>query len=318
MESEVGTRKAATVPHVPGRGITSTGLHFLVALPRLDGRTTTDDLAEATKTIVEEIGTFWPGQPAPPVRMLPARLPAAQLPAPEPEFKVCLGLDEQRLAPAWHDFLVTPHLLVMGDNETGKTNVLRLVMKAIQERYTPAQAKVVVGDSRRDLDNALPTDYRVGSAITSQNLAELAKQASVSLSRRLPGMDITSDRLRRRDWWEGPELFVIVDDYELLGNPMGAGSVLDPLLPMIAQGAAIGFHLIISRSTSGAMRAMMDPAIRRMWELGNPATLLSYPKDEGRFLGEAPPRKLPPGRAQLVTRRGIRLIQTGEVEQPER
>ena len=317
MESEVGTRKAATVPHVPGRGITSTGLHFLVALPRLDGRTTTDDLAEATKTIVEEIGTFWPGQPAPPVRMLPARLPAAQLPAPEPEFKVCLGLDEQRLAPAWHDFLVTPHLLVMGDNETGKTNVLRLVMKAIQERYTPAQAKVVIGDSRRDLDNALPIDYRVGYAITSQNLAELAKQASVSLSRRLPGMDITSDRLRKRDWWDGPELFVIVDDYELLGSPMGAGSVLDPLLPMIAQGAAIGFHLIISRSTSGAMRAMMDPAIRRMWELGNPATLLSYPKDEGRFLGEAPPRKLPPGRAQLVTRRGIRLIQTGEVEQPE-
>ena len=314
MESEVGSRKAGTVPHLPGRGLTATGLHFLAALPRLDGRTTTDDLAEATKTIVEEIGTFWPGNPAPPVRMLPARLPAVQLPAPQPEFKVCLGLDEQRLAPAWHDFLATPHLLVFGDNETGKTNVLRLVLKAIQQRYTPAQAKVVIGDSRRDLDTAVPTDYRVGFAITAQNLAELAKQASVSLSRRLPGVDISSERLRKRDWWEGPELFVIVDDYELMSNPAGVGSVLDPLLPMIAQGAAIGFHLIIARSTSGAMRAMMDPAIRRIWELGNPATLLSYPKDEGRFLGEAPPRRLPPGRAQLVTRRSVRLIQTGEVD----
>jgi S-DNA-T family DNA segregation ATPase FtsK/SpoIIIE len=62
------------------------------------------------------------------------------------------------------------------------------------------------------------------------------------------------------------------------------------------------------------MRAMMDPMLRRMWELGNPALLFSYPKEEGKFLGEAKPRTLPSGRAQLVTRRGIRLIQTALVE----
>ncbi|BCY13391.1 type VII secretion protein EccCa [Actinoplanes sp. L3-i22] len=313
MESEVGSRKAASVPTQPGRGITATGLHFLAALPRLDGRTATDDLPEATKTIVEEISTFWAGPPAPPVRLLPAHLPAVRLPAPKPEFQVCLGHDEQRLADVWHDFMVTPHLLVLGDNETGKTNVLRLVLDAIAKRYTSTQAKVVIGDTRRDLDNAIAADYRVGYALTAQNMAELAKQASVSLGRRLPGADISSERLRRRDWWEGPELFVVVDDYEMMTNPGGMGSVLDPLIPLIAQGAAIGFHLIIARTTSGAMRAMMDPAIRRMWELGTPATLFSYSKDEGRFLGEAPPRKLPPGRAQLVTRRSVRLIQTGEV-----
>ncbi|WP_436535566.1 type VII secretion protein EccCa [Actinoplanes sp. HUAS TT8] len=313
MESEVGSRKAASVPNQPGRGITAAGLHFLAALPRLDGRTATDDLPEATKTIVEEISTFWPGDPAPPVRLLPARLPAARLPGPKPEFQVCLGHDELRLAEVWHDFMVTPHLLVLGDNETGKTNMLRLVLDAIARRYTPAQAKVVIGDTRRDLDNAIAADYRVGYAITAQNMAELAKQASVSLGRRLPGADIASERLRKRDWWEGPELFVVVDDYEMMANPGGMGSILDPLIPLIAQGAAIGFHLIIARTTSGAMRAMMDPAIRRMWELGTPAALFSYPKDEGRFLGEAAPRKLPAGRAQLVTRRAVRLIQTGEV-----
>jgi S-DNA-T family DNA segregation ATPase FtsK/SpoIIIE len=72
-------------------------------------------------------------------------------------------------------------------------------------------------------------------------------------------------------------------------------------------------HLVIARSTSSAMRAMMDPVIRRLWELGTPATVLSYPKEEGRFIGEANPRKLPPGRAQLVTRRSVQLIQTGIV-----
>jgi DNA segregation ATPase FtsK/SpoIIIE, S-DNA-T family len=314
MESEVGSRKAATVPHQPGRGLTPDGMHFLGALPRLDGNSSTDDLAEATKSITEEIRIFWPGPSAPAVRMLPTRLSVHDLPDPQPEFQVCLGTDEQRLAPVWHDFLSVPHLMVLGDNETGKTNLLRLVLRAIQRRYDPSQAKVVLGDSRRDLDNALHAEYRVGHAITAEAMFELAGQASASLNKRVPGQDISSDRLRTRDWWQGPELFVVVDDYELLSRGAGSVSTLDPLLPMLAQGVYIGLHVVIARSTSGAMRAMMDPVMRRLWELGTPGLLLSYPREEGKFLGEAQPRKLPAGRAQFVTRRGIRLMQTGLVE----
>ncbi|KXK60067.1 secretion protein EccC [Micromonospora rosaria] len=313
MESDVGSRKAATVPHQPGRGLTNSGLHFLAALPRMDGSSSVDDLAEATKSTVEEVATFWTGPPAPGVRMLPTQLPVERLPAPEPAFKVCLGLDEQRLAPVWHDFMVTPHLMVLGDTETGKSNMLRLVLRAIQQHYTPAQAKVVLGDSRRDLDTAITADYQVGFGFTGDRLYELAGQTSVSMDRRLPGQDVSSERMRRRDWWEGPELFLIVDDYDLMTRSMGPGSALDPVLPLLAQGVYIGLHLVIARSTSGAHRAMMDPVLRRMWELGTPATLLSYPKEEGKFLGEAAPRRLPPGRAQLVTRRGVKLIQTGHV-----
>jgi S-DNA-T family DNA segregation ATPase FtsK/SpoIIIE len=50
-----------------------------------------------------------------------------------------------------------------------------------------------------------------------------------------------------------------------------------------------------------------------MWELGNPALLFSYPREEGKFIGEARARTLPVGRAQLVTRRSIGLVQTGLV-----
>jgi S-DNA-T family DNA segregation ATPase FtsK/SpoIIIE len=318
MESDVGSRKAATVPNQAGRGLTGDGLHFLGALPRTDGSSETGDLAEATKSVVEEIGTFWTGAPAPAVRMLPTRLPADQLPDPQPDFKVCIGQDEQRLEPVWHDFMVTPHMLVFGDSETGKTNMLRLVLRAIQRHYTPEQAKVVLGDSRRDLDTAIPAAYQVGSGFTGDKLFELAGQASVSMNRRVPGAEISSERMRRRDWWEGPELFVVVDDYDLMTKGVGVGSSLEPLLPLLAQGVSIGLHVIVARSTSSAMRAMMDPVVRRIWELGNPATLFSYPKEEGRFLGEAPPRRLPAGRAQLVTRRGVKLMQTGLVSEGSR
>jgi S-DNA-T family DNA segregation ATPase FtsK/SpoIIIE len=271
-----------------------------------------DDLADATRAVTEEARAFWPGRGAPPVRMLPTQLSVDDLPAADGDFRVCLGIDEQRLEPVWHDFLATPHLLVFGDTETGKTNLLRLVARAIRQRYGPDEAKIVLGDSRRDLDQDVPEEYLVGHGVSAERLYELAGQAAGSMAKRVPGQDISSERLRRRDWWTGPELFMVVDDYELLGRG-GVSSPLEPLLSQIPQGVHIGLHLVVARSTSSAMRAMVDPVLRRLWELGTPGLVLSYPKEEGKFLGEAAPRRLPAGRAQLVTRRGIRLIQTGLV-----
>ncbi|MFI6444309.1 type VII secretion protein EccCa [Kitasatospora sp. NPDC050543] len=312
-ESEVGSRIAATVPHQPGRGLTGSGLHFLSALPRLDGSAATDDLTTATKAAVAEIDAFWTGQAAPGVRLLPTRLPVDQLPPATGDLRVCLGWDEQRLEPSWHDFAATPHLMVMGDSESGKTNALRLVISAITSRYTPDQARIMIADPGRGLLGSVPEAYRVGYAVERDALAELAANAAVSVGKRVPGPDISPEQLARRDWWQGPRLFVVVDDYDLVSGAAGSPSPMAPLVPLLAQGQHIGMHLVVARSTSGAMRALMDPMLRRLWELGNPALLFSYPKEEGKFLGEAKPRTLPAGRAQVVTRRSVRLVQTGLV-----
>ncbi|WP_320773020.1 type VII secretion protein EccCa [Streptomyces sp. CRN 30] len=313
MESEVGARAAGAVPQQPGRGLTSSGHHFLSALPRLDSSSATDDLTAATKTAAAEIGTFWTGRTAPGVRLLPSRLPLDRLPAAEGDLRVCVGWDEQRLQPLWHDFSATPHLLVFGDDETGKTNLLRLMARAVTSRFGPDEARVLLVDPERNLLDVVPEEYRVGYAVDSQGLKELAGATVVSMTKRLPGSDVTPEQLARRDWWQGPRLFVLVDDYSMFAtNSMD--SPLAPLVPLFAQGANIAMHLVVARSTSGAMRAMMDPVLRRLWELGNPALLFSYPKEEGKFIGEARPRTLVPGRAQLVTRRGLRLVQTGLVD----
>ncbi|HET6500289.1 MAG TPA: type VII secretion protein EccCa [Amycolatopsis sp.] len=314
MESEQGARAAAGVPNQPGRGLTRTRHHFLAGLPRVDSTSEADDLTTATKSAVEEITTFWTGPQAPEVRMLPNRLPATGLPtADDGAARVCLGLDEQRLAPVWHDFDATPHLAVFGDSATGKTTALKLVARAVMNRYSPQDARILLADTRRELHDLVPEAYRIGYAVDPDALTDLAANAAVSMSRRMPGPDITPDRLARRDWWRGPKLFLLIDDYDLLVTAAGMGGPLQQLIPLLAHGANIGMHLVVARSTSGAMRAMLDPLLRRMWELGNPGLLLSYPKEEGKFLGEAKPRTLPPGRAQLVTRRDIRLVQLGLV-----
>ncbi|MGW2683869.1 type VII secretion protein EccCa [Streptomyces sp. NPDC001414] len=315
MESEVGSRAAAGVPHQPGRGLTGSGHHFLSALPRLDSSPRTDDLTPATKAAVAEIGTFWTGDKAPGVRLLPTTLDARRLPAPADarDLRFCLGWDEQRLAPVWHDFGSTPHLLVYGDGETGKTNALRLAVRAITSRYRPEEARILLADPGRGLLKDVPEEYRVGYVVDPDGLGKLAESAAVSVAKRQPGADITPEQLEKRDWWAGPLLFVLVDDYDLFAGAPGTPSPMTPLVPLLSQGANIGLHLVVARSTSGAMRSVMDPLVRRMWELGNPALLFSYPKEEGKFIGEAKPRTLPAGRAQLVTRRHIKLVQTGLV-----
>lgn len=312
LESEVGSRAAATVPAVPGRGLTSGGLHFVAALPRLDLRTTSDDIGDAVTAAVGEIDGDWTGPRAPGVRLLPTRLPAERLSAPVGNLRVPIGWDEDRLAEVVHDFSAVPHLLVFGDAETGKTNLLRLIAKAVTDRYTAKEAGFILGDFGRKLGESVPEEYRLGYAVTGEALADLVTRAATSLEKRLPGPDVTAEQLARRDWWSGRRLFVLVDDYDLVSS--GAGGVLEPLVPLLAHGADIGLHLVLARSSSGAMRAMLDPALRRMWELGSHGLLFSYPKEEGKFLGEAQPRQLPVGRAQLVTRRSISLVQTAVVD----
>ncbi|WP_405467261.1 type VII secretion protein EccCa [Streptomyces canus] len=311
MESEVGTRQAAGVPSRPGRGLTSSGHHFLSALPRLDGSSDIDDVTGATKSAAAEIGTFWTGRSAPGVRLLPSNLPVDQLPPPDGDMRVCLGWDEKRLHPVLHDFEKLPHLMAFGDDATGKTNALRLVAKAIIARYTPAEARILLADPGRQLLRDVPEEYRVGYAVGTEALAELAASAATSVSGRVPGPDIAPERLPQRDWWQGPRLFMLIDDYDLFATGSAMENPMVPMVPLLSQAANIGLHIVVARSTSGAMRAMMDPLLRRMWELGSPALLFSYPKEEGKFIGEAKPRTLPAGRAQFVTRRGVRLLQTG-------
>ncbi|MFE2718762.1 type VII secretion protein EccCa [Streptomyces mirabilis] len=311
MESEHGSKVAAGVPdNEPGRGLIHDKRHFLSALPRLDSSSRTDDLTAATKAATAEIDTFWTGRKAPPVRLLPTRLPARELPAPSGELEVCFGLDERRLAPVWHDFDTTPNLLVFGDSETGKTNVLRLMVNAVTSRYTPDEARIVLADPRRGLLQAVPEAYRAGFAVDSPSLSGLIANAVVSMSQRMPGAEITPEQLARRDWWSGPKLFVVIDDYEYFAGGPGVESPVAPLVPLLSHGADVGLHVMVARSTSGAMRATGDPLVRRLWELGTPALLFSYPKEEGKFLGEAKPRSLPAGRAQLVTRRSVGLVHT--------
>ena len=319
MESEIDFRKAKDVPEIPGRGLTADKYHYLAAVPRLDGEGTDENLSDAVGHLVSTVRRHWTGHGAPKVRRLPARFGVRELPAPPAggELRVAYALDEEALEPVWHDFDQTPHLLAFGDSGTGKTNLLRVLIQGITRHFTPDEARILLVDPKRRLQEAVPRAQLFGYAINPQAFAELLAQAMPVLQERVPGADIPPDRLSKRDWWTGSRMFVFIDDYEMMGSPMNNPAA--PLIDLVAQGAEIGLHVVIARNTGQAMRSMMsDQLVRRMWDLSTPGLLFSCPRDEGNFLGDAKPLALPTGRAQAVLRRrGITQIQVALDESAE-
>jgi len=312
-DSAVNRKAAMNVPEgAPGRGLTPDGLHFLSGVPRIDGRQSAVDLTEGVAKLVQTINNAWTGPRAPKVRLLPAELAYSQLPTPATQTRrgLPIGIAEHDLQPVYLDFGAEPHLILFGDVECGKSSFLRILAKGIAERNTPSQAKIMAIDYRRSLLGTISEEHRLGYGTSAQVTADMIAQVVAVMKERIPGPDITPEQLRARNWWTGPELYMLVDDYDMV-----ASSPNNPLMPLqeyVAMGRDIGLHVIMTRRMGGASRAMYDPLISRIRELASPGIMMSGDKTEGALLGNMKPELLPPGRGWLITRReGARLVQIG-------
>ena len=307
-DSAINRRAAVNVPdQAPGRGLTPDGLHFLSALPRLDSLPRAEDLSDAVAELVKLVQTGWTGPVAPRVRLLPDELPYDALPAPRGGGQLPIGIAETDLQPVFLDFDAEPHVLLFGDIESGKSSFLRGLARSITRAYDPSQARVILVDLRRSLLGCIDTDHLIGYGTSPQTTADLVGQVTTVMKERLPGAGVTAEQLRDRSWWKGPELYLLVDDYDLVA---GGVNPLTPILDFLPQARDIGLHVVLTRRIGGAARAMFDPVIGRIRELASPGLMLSGPKEEGPLLGNIKPQLLPPGRGWLVTRRhGARLVQ---------
>ncbi|MGA3537808.1 type VII secretion protein EccCa [Micromonosporaceae bacterium DT194] len=315
-ESEIDRRAAMNVPEKsPGRGLTRDKLHFLAAVSRVDGLRAVDDLAEATVALAEQAAAAWPGAPAPAVRLLPRKLTMAELvrvtdrAAPG----LPIGVNESALAPVYLDLQTEPHLTIFGDAECGKTNLLRLIASSVVERYTPAEARLVIADYRRGLLGAVEGDHLLDYAASNQAFSQGLASIRTAMENRLPGPDVTTAQLRERSWWKGPELYILVDDYDLVAS--GGTNPLSELRELLPQARDIGLHVIIARRVGGAARALYEPVLQRLRELDSPGLLMSGNREEGAIFGTLRPSPQPPGRGTLVRRQdGQQLIQTAWCE----
>ncbi|GAB3886125.1 hypothetical protein GCM10027612_22680 [Microbispora bryophytorum subsp. camponoti] len=315
-ESEVNRKASLAVPEgAPGRGLTKEGLHFLSALPRIDGVQSSEDLGAGVRSLVHAVRDSWQGPPAPAIRLLPPVLPVTSLPGIEETGpKIPIGIDEATLSPVLLDFDADPHFVVLGDTESGKSNLLRLVAEGLVARRQPHEAMMIVIDYRRSLLDSAATAHRIGYAASSTAAQELINNVRGALLKRLPPADLTPEQLRDRSWWQGSDVYVVVDDYDLVAT---SSNPLLPLVDLLPQARDIGLHLVLSRQMGGAGRAMYDPVVQKLKDMASPAVILSGNKDEGYLFGNVRAHPLPPGRGYHVDRRfGARLAQTAFLPPP--
>jgi S-DNA-T family DNA segregation ATPase FtsK/SpoIIIE len=287
----------------PGRGITAASLHFLTVVPELSS------LGGESSALVKAVTANWAGPPAPPVRLLPPVLAYERIdPDAATGLNLPVGIAEADLRVVSVDFASEPHFLLFGDAECGKSSFLRALATTITRRFTPDQARIILVDYRRSLLGAVATEHLIGYGTAAQPTTELIESVAGYMQRRLPGPDVTPQELRDRSWWTGPECFVLVDDYDLVAT--GPANPLHPLLEYLPQARDIGLHLVLTRRSGGASRALYEPVIQRLRELSSPGLVMAGEKDEGALLGNVRPSPMPPGRGWLVTRKGgVRLVQ---------
>ncbi|GFJ90838.1 type VII secretion protein EccC [Phytohabitans rumicis] len=303
-DSTVSRKAALTVPEsVPGRGITTEGHHFLTALPALAA------LGGEPAALVNAVAAGWAGPPAPRVRLLPAVLPYPELDLDASAgLRLPIGIAEADLLPVEIDFTSEPHFVLFGDAECGKSSFLRALATSVTRRFAPSEARLILVDYRRSLLGAIDSEHLIGYGTTSATTAQLTESVAGYMRKRLPGPDVTPQQLRDRSWWTGPELFVLVDDYDLVAT--APANPLLPLVEFLTQARDIGLHLVLTRRAGGASRALYEPVLQRLRELAAPGLVMSGDKDEGALVGAVRPAVLPPGRGRLVTRKeGVRLIQ---------
>lgn len=311
-ESSIDRKLAGTLsPDEPGRILTDGKLFAQVALPRTDGATETGELGAVLERATRAVRATWNGEVAQPVRVLPHILEPQLLPGPvaEPR-RVPIGLDQSALAPVLLDlFRHDQHLLVMGDSECGKTNLLRTLARGLVDRYGEDDLVFAVMDPRRSLRGVVPEEFNGGYAYNSKLCAGLSAGIATELEKRLPDENARLEDLEPGSWGKGPRIVVLVDDYDVLTT--AGQSPLAAFLPYIPSAVDIGLHFVLTRRVAGASRGMYEPLVQGLRESGASALVMSGDRSEGQLFPRVYASQQAPGRGVFIQRgRPNRLIQT--------
>jgi S-DNA-T family DNA segregation ATPase FtsK/SpoIIIE len=276
----------------PGRGLTMAAEHFLFAKPNLRD--------------VAVINGRYPGQAAPPVRLLPHDLaPATVAPLYAAPERVVIGQREEDLAAVSVDFRHNPLLMVFGDAKAGKTTLLRHLIRTIRVNSSADDVAFTVIDRRLHLvDEPLFADNEYTPNIDRVTPAMLGLTAL--LESRRPPAGLSAQELS--GWsYTGHTHYLIIDDVDqipdapAISGPYAGQRPWASIIGLLSQAAELGLRVIVTARATGSAHALMTaPLLRRMNELQAGTLMLSgNPQDSGRIRGHRFTR-LPAGRAMLL------------------
>lgn len=309
LDSLIDRRAQQKLPALPGRGITSAAESILFALSTAQDIGHVQRIA-ATQEVVPKLKRLPDDLELDQLRMLAASSASqtdtalqskgaplaavAPTSATDPNRGILLGQGGQRLEVLrWH----SQHLFVVGSRGAGKSTVIDTVLAGLSTKI-PDDVRILLLDHRRTHLGTVPNELLAGYSAATSSTTELVSAAAVTLTERLPGPDITPAQLKARDWWEGPEIYLVIDDLELIDD-----SHLQKLNALLPHAVDIGLHLVVGRSAGGIGRHLYQPFLSTFKDQLPTVVLLDASKDEGAIFGVRPTPQ-PPGRGMWIDHAG--------------
>ena len=308
-ESIVNREGAARIPKGrPGRGIDMAGHEMMIGLPRADAEQDPSTVSQGVAYTVNKIRECLVAGEGPKLRLLPQRITLGEILSQLPDQQILprgggdmvLGVEESRLGPLLFNTRAESHLYLFGDGKTGKTSFLRSIISEVTRLYSPNEAKILAIDMRRSLLGAIPEEYSLRYLTNHAEAMKQLRELAQFLRTRLPGSDVTAEQIRERTWWSGQEVWILVDDYDLVAT--SSGNPLMELIDLLPQAGDIGLHVIITRRMGGASRAAYEKVLQMMNDLAVTGILLSGNPSEGAIINGVKPKRAIAGRAQVVHR----------------
>lgn len=283
MDSVVDRKAQLRVPAAPGRGLNLQGEQILIA------QSTTQDIAHVC-TQAEATGQ----EPVPRLGVLPADIHLHEL-GPTRDAGIPIARGGAALSTLTWDPATSQHLMAFGSQGCGKSTLIRTIATGLSV-VGRDHARMVVMDLRRAHLGALDETMVAAYCATSTAAQSTVTDMVATLTARLPGPEITPAQLRERSWWVGPDIYLVIDDHDLL--PAG---LLQPLRELMPHARDVGLHVVLTRKSGGASRALYDPVLAEIKDQSPQVLLFDADREEGTILGLRPTHQ-PPGRAQMSIR----------------
>ena len=302
----------------PGRGIDpDSALPFVVMVPRLsriepsenlDGELPKYDFTEDQSTHIRELGERLSRSvpKVPNIAVVGSKVPFASV------WSGCMGVPgfdrslpyAKRLLPIGQntrdlsiEFVPSlngnpPHLIIPGAPKSGRSSTLRTIMGSITAQFSPQEARVILIDPAfshiNEAEHLIADGYMKKDNYVQSSPEDIARVADTiirMLTKRAPQAGVDARTIRDRSWFDGPELFVLIDNYASIMTQQGAPSPLDEVVRHLGAENR-GIHLIIATNAMGfSVASQMNKPLKALMGMSAPVLMLSGPSTEARITG---------------------------------
>lgn len=199
--------------------------------------------------IKNEMIAAWSGERPSPINNLPSIKSLSEILSEKNKpASICslLGIDGDNLSAYWYDWKKTPHLLIGGAPQAGRTSLLQTIILSVAHGYSPEEVNFILIDGSNSLERLYNLPHVLATVSEEEGFVENIANLQTELSYR---------REHNEDLPNLPHIYIVIDDYDLLCDAFIGEGILSKLGKHVRQDTGLNFHLVISTLPESVARS---------------------------------------------------------------